>query len=321
MESINAQKEGVPDKTWQEHWAIGTAPFVYPVKDSELEYNLRVEPKTKILQVEYPDGHSIWIGFDDLLVLRDPGENYVDPEIYFWIRKSVEETSWYYYNLVAVPEMMAEADSSPVSGPGICHQYFEWASPQGNYRIEAYPEQEIFKLMMPDNKFVWNSYEGLTANKEYFQGFDNGSLYKFMLQVLKITDGQILDLKAWNTFESISKEMQETRRGGVQAFRMEIEADQTYSIVIDPNKDIICTYYPARCIPTQASRFYKDNSGLIGLHRGNVEKWFLQKIAEAGGNVDEVMQGRRESEVINIPENKLALTDPPKKDEAHERKD
>lgn len=285
--------------------SLGAVGFVLPVEGSDEEYHLSINPRHQMLQLTYPNGNVKWCMTADMGSLLDELPVSGQEQVADWIIKFVNETDFYFQHLVVDAEEFNVQNETLNFNAYDGAVTFEFYGGDGVYIIQAYPDKELFKLIMPDTKFIWSSYDGLTANKEFFQSFDNGNLYKYLKQTLDVTDLQPFSPNTWNTFESISHEMEEKRRGGVHAYRMEINIGQPYSIVIDPKKDIICTYYPARCVPTQAARFYKDNTGLIGLHGGEVERWFLQKIADAGGNLDDVILSRRDAELIKIPSNEI----------------
>jgi hypothetical protein len=284
---------------------LGSAGYCLGGKNPDEEFQLSINPKYQMLQLINPDGNGKWCWISEMQSMLDELTIAGEDQVVDWIVKYVNEADFYYQSFVVDAERYKVQNETLELDTYDGAVTLEFYGGDGEYIIQAYPDNMLFKLIMPDTKFIWSSYDGLTANKEFFQSFDNGNLYKYLKQTLGVTDTQPFNPNTWNTFESISHEMEEKHRGGVHAYRMEINIGQPYSIVIDPKKDIICTYYPARCVPTQAARFYKDNTGLIGLHSGEVEKWFLQKIADAGGNVDDVIQGRRDVEVIKIPRHEI----------------
>lgn len=284
---------------------LGSAGFCLSGKNPDEEFQLSINPKYQMLQLIDPDGNGKWCFTSEMRSLLDELTIAGEEQVADWIVKYVNETDFYYQSLVVDAEEFNVANETATLDSYEGAVTFEYYGADGVYIIQAYPEKELFRLIMPDTKFIWSSYDGLTANKEFFQTFDNGNLSKYLKQTLDVTDVQPFSPNTWNTFESISHEMEEKRRGGVHAYRMEINVGQPYSIVVDPKKDIICTYYPPRVCVSQSARFFKDNTGLIGLHDGEVERWFLQKIADAGGNVDDVILSKRDADLIKIPSNEI----------------
>lgn len=63
---------------------------------------------------------------------------------------------------------------------------------------------------------------------------------------------------------------------------LERERGYTYEITIDPDTNIITTYYPARTVITDLESFYQSNSGVSELDKGRLEEFFLKAMDDTG---------------------------------------
>jgi hypothetical protein len=81
----------------------------------------------------------------------------------------------------------------------------------------------------------------------------------------------------------------------ITSYTVETRDGEFYRLVLDKERDIAITHYPARTVISPPELFYLQNDGLIGIADGKVENEFLDRLREEGFNMKAVLNSRRKA--------------------------
>jgi hypothetical protein len=154
------------------------------------------------------------------------------------------------------------------------------------YTLRIIPERELYQLVFPSKKFIWGTVGALDVHKEMLSSFENGALYDWMCRMIDET---------YLYYSQLSKANESTEDDQITSYSVEVRSGEFYWLILDKERNIAVTHYPARMVVSTPEEFYLQNDGLIGIGDGKVENTFLDRLRENKFDMKAVLSSRRKA--------------------------